>query len=392
MIYLDYAATTPASKDALKAFQKLSTDIYGNSSSLHDAGGKAESMLRHCRQKLAELISGEPEGIYFTSGGTESNFLAIHSILNGLPSDKRHFLMTEMEHQSIHILKRHLSMAGFEVSTMKPNACGIITAEILERHLRPDTGLVSIQHANSETGVIQPLAEISSFLHERGVLLHSDAVQTFAKIPVNAARLGVDALSVSSHKVYGPKGTGAVYIRPGVNWRPVYPGTLHERGFRSGTVNVPAVGAFITAAESTIGHMAAAYEKHQMLRSHFLKGLKERSLPISLAVSDAADSQVLPHILGCFFHCFEGQYVMLECNRRGICISTGSACSAGYHEPSNTMNALGIPREQALQFIRISFGYDTTKDYIDKLLDVLTDMNHEKGDQRIDRRIKTDGS
>ncbi|MFN2745078.1 IscS subfamily cysteine desulfurase [Bacillus sp. z60-18] len=392
MIYLDYAATTPMSKDALQAFEKLSTHLYGNSSSLHDAGGKADSILRHCRNRLAALISGEPEGVYFTSGGTESNFLAIHSILNGLPADKRHFLMTEMEHQSIHILKRHLDMLGIEVSLVKPNAAGIITIDILKQHLRPDTGLVSIQHANSETGVIQPLAELSSYLHDRGVLLHSDCVQTFGKIPVHAAQLGIDALSVSSHKVYGPKGTGAVYIRPSVNWKPVYPGTLHENGFRSGTVNVPAIGAFITAAEETAGKMNAVFEKQQMLRSHFLRGAKERSLPLSLAVPESADSEVLPHILGCFFHSFEGQYVMLECNRRGICISTGSACSAGYHEPSNTMNALQVPRELALQFIRISFGCDTTKEHIAKLLNVLTDMNHEKGDQRIDRRIKTYGN
>ncbi|MGG1507475.1 aminotransferase class V-fold PLP-dependent enzyme, partial [Bacillus licheniformis] len=155
MIYLDYAATTPASKEALDAFQKLSTDVYGNSSSLHDAGGKAENILRCCRQRMAELLSGEEEGVYFTSGGTEANFLAIHSILNGLPAGKKRFLMTEMEHQSIHILKRHLEMLGFDVDLMKPNASGIITTDILERHLRPDTGLVSIQHANSETGVIQ---------------------------------------------------------------------------------------------------------------------------------------------------------------------------------------------------------------------------------------------
>lgn len=374
MIYLDYAATTPVLSDALQAFEQLSREVYGNSSSLHDAGGKAESVLHYCRAKLAEIISGKAEGIYFTSGGTESNMLAVHSILNGLPSGKRHFIMTEMEHQSMHILKRHLTALGYEVSTMKPDANGVITADILERHLRPDTGLVSIQHANSETGIIQPLAELSSFLHKRGVLLHSDAVQTFAKIPVNVEELGVDALSVSSHKVYGPKGIGAVYIRPSVGWKPVYPGTLHEDGFRSGTVNVPGIGAFITAAEKTAGRMDAVFEKHQKLRGYFLRRLQERCLPVSLAVSDSAGHKVLPHILGCFFHSFEGQYVMLECNRRGICISTGSACSAGHQEPSNTMKALRVPKEQALRFIRISFGYETTKEHVDKLLDVFEKM------------------
>ena len=391
MIYLDYAAATPVLREAVQAFQKLSTEVYGNSSSLHDAGGTSESILHYCRMKLAEMMSGEAEGIYFTSGGTESNFLAVQSILKGLPSGKRHFLMTEMEHQSMHILKRYLAELGYEVGVMKPDASGIITTDILKRHLRPDTGLVSIQHANSETGVIQPLAELSAFLHERDVLLHSDAVQTFAKIPVSVEQLGVDALSVSSHKVYGPKGTGAVYIRPGVNWKPAYPGTLHENGFRSGTVNVPGIGAFITAAERTVSGMDAVLEKHQKLRSYFFRGLRERRLPISSAVPDSPQLQVLPHILGCFFHSYEGQYVMLECNRRGICISTGSACSAGYHEPSNTMKALRIPREQALQFIRISFGSDTSKEHIDQLLDVFEAMNHEKGDHRIDRRSKTHG-
>ncbi|NPC93532.1 IscS subfamily cysteine desulfurase [Bacillus sp. WMMC1349] len=392
MIYLDYAATTPISSSALQTFEKLSTDIYGNSSSLHDAGGKADNILKYCRKTLAKLINGDPEGIYFTSGGTEANFLAIHSILNGLPSEKRHFLMTEMEHQSIHILKQQLTMQGFEVSTMKPNADGVMTTDILKRHLRPETGLVSIQHANSETGVIQPLRELSSYLHRQGVLLHSDAVQTFAKIPVNVSDLGVDALSISSHKVYGPKGTGAVYMKPGVNWKPVYPGTLHEKGFRSGTVNVPGIGAFIAAAEWTNNQMNEVYEKHQKLRNHFLQGLVNRKLPVSLAVSASANSEVLPHILGCFFDAFEGQYVMLECNRHNICISTGSACSAGYHEPSNTMKALNISTEQALQFIRISFGYDTSKEHVDQLLDVFSAMNDEKGDYRIGRGNETYGS
>ncbi|MEC1544755.1 IscS subfamily cysteine desulfurase [Bacillus halotolerans] len=391
MIYLDYAATTPICEEALDVFQKLSIDMYGNASSLHDAGGKAKHILEYCRGKIADIIGGETDGIYFTSGGTESNFLAIQSLLNGLPKTKRHFITTAMEHQSIHNCAALLRNHGFNVTIIKPNEYGLITEEILAAHIRPDTGLVSIQHANSETGIIQPIKHLSSYLHNRKILLHCDAVQTFGKLPIHTEEMGVDALSVSSHKIHGPKGAGAVYIRPDVNWKPVYPDTVHENGFRAGTVNVPGIGAFTAAAELIVSEMESQISHNQTLRQYFLEQIRIRSLPVTLA-ADGANTECLPHIIGCFFGSFEGQYVMLECNRNNICISTGSACSAGYHGPSETMKALRKTEQEALQFIRISFGKNTTTEQLDMLLHTFTALlEQRKGEYHIDRRTKALG-
>ncbi|AZV50695.1 cysteine desulfurase [Bacillus halotolerans] len=391
MIYLDYAATTPICEEALDVFQKLSIDMYGNASSLHDAGGKANHILEYCRGKIADIIGGETGGIYFTSGGTESNFLAIQSLLNGLPKTKRHFITTTMEHQSIHNCAALLQNHGFDVTIIKPNEYGLITEEILAAHIRPDTGLVSIQHANSETGIIQPIKHLSSYLHNRQILLHCDAVQTFGKLPIHTEEMGVDALSISSHKIHGPKGVGAVYIRPDVNWKPVYPDTVHENGFRAGTLNVPGIGAFTAAAELIVSEMESQISHNQMLRQYFLEQIRIRSLPVTLA-ADGANTECLPHIIGCFFGSFEGQYVMLECNRNNICISTGSACSAGYHGPSETMKALRKTEQEALQFIRISFGKNTTTEQLDMLLHTFTALlEQRKGEYHIDRRIKALG-
>ncbi|MEC1600481.1 IscS subfamily cysteine desulfurase [Bacillus halotolerans] len=391
MIYLDYAATTPICEEALDVFQKLSIDMYGNASSLHDAGGKAKHILEYCRGKIADIIGGETGGIYFTSGGTESNFLAIQSLLNGLPKTKRHFITTAMEHQSIHNCAALLQNLGFDVTIIKPNEYGLITEEILAAHIRPDTGLVSIQHANSETGIIQPIKHLSSYLHNRKILLHCDAVQTFGKLPIHTEEMGVDALSISSHKIHGPKGVGAVYIRPDVNWKPVYPDTVHENGFRAGTINVPGIGAFTAAAELIVSEMESQISHNQMLRQYFLEQIRIRSLPVTLA-ADGANTECLPHIIGCFFGSFEGQYVMLECNRNNICISTGSACSAGYHGPSETMKALRKTEQEALQFIRISFGKNTTTEQLDMLLHTFTALlEQRKGEYHIDRRIKALG-
>ncbi|KAF1679448.1 IscS subfamily cysteine desulfurase [Bacillus mexicanus] len=391
MIYLDYAATTPICEEALHVYQKLSIDMYGNASSLHDAGGKAKYILEYCREKIASIIGGEASGIYFTSGGTESNFLAIQSLLNCLPKTKRHFITSAMEHQSIHNCAAYLEQQGFDVTIIQPNEYGLITEEILTAHIRPETGLISIQHANSETGIIQPIQRLSSFLRNKGILLHCDAVQTFGKIPINTEELGMDALSVSSHKIHGPKGVGAVYIRPDVPWKPVYPHTAHEQGFRAGTVNVPGIGAFTAAAELIISEMDKQISRNKTLRAHLLDEIGIRSLPVTLA-ADTAQTECLPHILGCFFHSFEGQYVMLECNRNHICISTGSACSSGYQGPSAAMKALGKTDQEALQFIRISFGRHTTAEQLDQLLHTLTALwEQKKGEFDIDRRIKAYG-
>ncbi|WP_336078683.1 IscS subfamily cysteine desulfurase [Paenibacillus sp. 203] len=378
MIYLDYAASTPMCGEALNMYNVLNKEMFGNASSLHDAGGQAAYTLDYSRQRIANMISGQKEGIYFTTGGTESNMLVVQSILNGLPQHKKHWIMSALEHHSMYNLATLLERQGYELTIVQPDREGRMTRETLLPHLREDTGLVSVQHANSETGLVQDLAALSPLLRERGILLHSDAVQTFGNIRVDVESMEVDALSVSSHKVYGPKGVGAAYLKPGTPWRPVYPDTLHENGFRPGTVNVPGIAAFVAAAEMMTEQMESHQERYTTLRRHFITKIQERSIPLRWAVQESENKAVLHHIVGCFFHGYEGQYVMLECNRKGVCISTGSACAAGHHDPSPALQALGASGREALQFIRVSFGRTTTIEELNVLVDILTDLTHRK--------------
>jgi cysteine desulfurase len=377
MIYLDYAASAPMCEPALEAMHKLNTDIYGNSSSLHDAGEMANRILEYSREQLAHFIGGEAKGLYFTSGGSESNWLAIYSLLLGLPSNKRHFVTTNLEHPSVRNTAEYVKRMGYEVSFVSPDSNGLVTNERLLDALRPDTGLVSIQHANSETGVIQPLEELSHVIRSRGILFHTDAVQTFGKLPLNVNQLGVDAVSLSSHKVYGPKGIGAVYIRPDVYWRPVFPNTTHENGFRPGTVNIPGAGAFSAAAEWTISQMDQLSIKFDHLRNKLLHDTNTQRLSLE-PILPHSSAKVLPNIFGCFFPPYEGQYVMLECNRRGICLSTGTACSVTKQDPSEALSSIGYKAEKARQFIRISFGYETTDDQISSFIHVLKQLQNQK--------------
>ncbi|PHM28731.1 IscS subfamily cysteine desulfurase [Xenorhabdus budapestensis] len=375
MIYLDYASSAPVSHQALDTFQKLSQCCYGNASSLHDAGEQASVVLSYCRRQLARFLGGDPSGVYFTSCGTEANLLGIQSLARALPSGKRHIVTTKMEHPSVHYAMQALEEAGFIVTVLTPDTRGIVTEAILAQALRPDTGLISIQHANSETGIVQPIAQLAQLTKGQNILFHTDAVQTFGKIPVLQDELGVDAISISSHKVYAPKGAGAVYIRPGIPWRPLYPTVTHENGFRPGTVNVPLIGAFITACEETMERREQDEQWCRMLRNRLIRGLRENTLPVSY-FSDR-EHELLPGIFGCFYSGVEGQYAMLSCNRRGVCIATGSACTAGQQAPSGALTALGLSNRDALQFIRISFGRYTSEEDIDVLLQALVALRHE---------------
>ncbi|MNW30626.1 putative cysteine desulfurase NifS [compost metagenome] len=464
MTYLDFAATTPMSEEALEAYQTISLKVYGNTRSLHDIGGEAQHIVDYCRSRLGELLGAETEGVYFTSGGTESNHLVIQSLLQGLPPSRRHFITTSVEHASIRGLTQYLTGIGYEVTIVEPDRKGLITPEALNTHLRDNTGLVSIQHANSETGIVQCLADISPLLKERGIILHTDAVQSFGKIPINVHELGVDALSISSHKIYGPKGVGAAYIRPGVYWRPVFPGTNHEGGFRPGTVNAPGIAAFVAAAEALLPNIEQLGRHYEELRTLFFREARERGLPLQPVAhpvhteANAEDNtednagsnhirgsyavdyghglehgyqlehkfeheheldhmheheheqqresihaptnpgsnssrteqtpfavqspvRLVPHIAGFYYYGYEAQYVMLECNRKGISVSTGSACASGYQEPSPSITALAGPPENALHFLRMSMGRTTTAEDIYRLLDVLEDLTNRRGNR-----------
>ncbi|WP_237663834.1 IscS subfamily cysteine desulfurase [Sutcliffiella horikoshii] len=357
MIYLDYAATTPMSKEALEAYQQVARQYYGNSSSLHDYGSASTNLLETCRSELARMISGKAEGIYFTSGGSEANYLGIRSLLKGNEQKGKHIITTKTEHASIHALCKTLEKEGYDVTWLPVDANGIIALSQLKAALREDTCLVSIHHANSETGILQPLEAIGSLLKEKNILFHSDCVQTFGKIPIDVEKFHLTSLSLSAHKIYGPKGVGALYIDPKAPWKSPYEEASHEKGMRPGTVDVPAIASFLTAAQVLEPLQKDLKEKYEMLRIFFLRQIQKAWLPISV---EGEHANGLPHILGLRVTGLEGQHVMLECNRKGIAISTGSACQVGSQSPSRTMLATGKTDDQAREFIRISFGKHTT--------------------------------
>lgn len=366
MIYLDYAATTPMSVEALQTYLKAASEYFGNEQSLHDMGGTASSLLQVCRKTFADMIGGKEQGVFFTSGGSESNYLAIQSLLNA--RNKRHIITTPMEHASIRSYFQSLQSQGYTITEIPVDTNGLIHLDDLETAITENTVLASIQHGNSEIGTVQNIAEIGALLKKYNVLFHSDCVQTFGKLPINVFEMGIDSLSVSAHKIYGPKGVGACYINPQVRWTPIFPGTSHEKGFRPGTVNVPGIASFLTAAENILKNQQEESLRFKELRSYFLERLQ--ALPLEIKVEGHSTS-CLPHIIGVTMKGIEGQYTMLECNRRGIAISTRSACQAGKQEPSKTMLAIGKTYEEAKQYVRFSFGQQTTKDQIDTTIHAL---------------------
>ncbi|MCU7755357.1 IscS subfamily cysteine desulfurase [Bacillus cereus] len=366
MIYLDYAATTPMSEEALQTYMKAASQYFGNEQSLHDIGGTAASLLQVCRKTFAEMIGGKEQGVFFTSGGSESNYLAIQSLLN--PRTKKHIITTPMEHASIRSYFHSLKSKGYTITEIPVDKNGLICLVDLEAAITEDTVLASIQHGNSEIGTVQNITEIGALLKKYNVLFHTDCVQTFGKLPIHVFEMGIDSLSVSAHKIYGPKGVGACYINPQSRWEQVFPGTSHEKGFRPGTVNVPGIASFLTAAENILKTQWEESLRFKELRSYFLGQIQ--TLPLEIEVEGHSTS-CLPHIVGVTIKGIEGQYTMLECNRHGIAISTGSACQVGKQEPSKTMLAIGKTYEEAKQYVRFSFGQQTTKDQIDTTIHAL---------------------
>ncbi|MGM0874411.1 MAG: IscS subfamily cysteine desulfurase [Bacillota bacterium] len=372
LIYLDYAATTPISDNALNIYVKASKNAFGNSSSLHDIGEMAAKTLQASRKLITDVIGGHEKGLYFTSGGSEANILAIQSLLNGVDLNKKHIITTQIEHSSLYTFFQKLTTEGYEVSFLKPNEQGHFTLDALKKELRANTGLVSIQHGNSEIGAVQRIEEIGPFLKEHGILFHSDCVQTFGKLPINVEKAQIDSISISSHKIYGPKGIGAAYINPSVFWQPVIPGTTHEAGFRPGTVDVPGAAAFATAAKDISAVMNDNTERLIGLRSLFIDLLQPYKDKITLLNENT--EYTLPNILPLVVDGVEGQYMMLECNRFGFAISTGSACQVGMQAPSRSLLAIGFEEQKAKQYIRISLGKETTSEQIESFIQVLVNI------------------
>lgn len=369
MIYFDHAATSPMSESSLNAYRQVAEKYFGNPSSLHDSGSEAERALESARKTLGKHLGVEAKGLHFTGSGSEANFLAIVSLAKAHTRRGRHIITTPIEHSSVRNTFKWLEKDGFEVSYLPVNSEGQVTPEALRQTLRDDTILASIQHVNSEIGTVQDLQSLGKILRDREVLFHSDMVQSFGKIPSDLPGWGIDSATITAHKIQGPKGIGVAYIDNSVNRKPLIPESTQERGFRPGTVDVPAAVAFAVAADEIMKKRDGQLERVTALRDR-LVGLVRTKLD-SLAEVVGNPELNSPFITGISLKEMEGQHAMLECNRFGLAISTGSACQVNEQNPSRTMLAIGKTDEQAQRLIRISLSDLNQPDEIDEAVEIL---------------------
>jgi cysteine desulfurase len=367
MIYLDHAATTPISDKALEVYLNVAKHYFGNASSMHDEGSSAEQILEAAKKTVAITLNARPKDIFFTSGASESSFLAIYSLLNA--RDGNHIITTDIEHSSVRNIFQKLQFEGYDVSTVSVDRFGRIDFEDLKSLVRDDTVLASIQHVNSEIGTVQDLGMIGEFLHSKNVLFHSDCVQSFGRIPLDINALNVDAISISGHKIYGPKGVGAVWMNPKENWKPVFPDSDNQNKFKPGTSDVPSIAAFATAAKNITQNSPKEQERISSFRNELISELEQ--LPFECEII-AHPAHNVPNILGLRFPGMEGQFLMLEANQAGLAISTGSACQVGSEKPNKTMTAIGKSEQESREFVRLSFG---RKNSVDQISQIIQKMN-----------------
>lgn len=365
MIYLDYAATTPMNDKALEVYVNVAKHYYGNASSLHDVGGSAKQIKQASAKTIANSLNAQAKDIHFTSGATEANWLAIQALLDGRSKPGKHIITSKIEHASVKDVFEKLEKQGFEISWLDVDEFGIVQFKEVKKKLREDTVLVSLQHINSEIGSIQPIQEIGSFLLGQEILFHTDAVQSYGKISVDVEDLNVAALSISAHKIYGPKGVGAVWLNPNIEWKPYFDDFHQNKRFKTGTDNVPGIAAFATAAKDGMAGRTKEFLRVTTIKSEFVRKLNELEHEFKVEVDGGNES---PYILGLRFPGMEGQFFMLECNQAGLAISTGSACQVGSEQPNRTMKALGRTDEEAREFVRFSFGKNVKEDHLDEII------------------------
>ena len=369
-IYLDYAATCPMDQRVVDAMMPTFTQVFGNAASrTHVFGWKAEEAVEQARAEVAGLIGADPKEITWTSGATEANNLAIKGAVEFLgESGKKHIITVVTEHKAILDTCKYLERHGYEVTYLPVNLDGLITVEQVEAAIRPETAIVSVMFANNETGVIQPITEIGALCHKHGVLFHTDAVQAYGKVPLDVEAMNIDLLSMSAHKVYGPKGVGALYVRrkPRVRLEQQVDGGGHERGMRSGTLNVPGIVGFGKAAEIARLELPEESKRITALRERLHKRLAAALPEIYL---NGSVEHRLPGNLNLSFAFVEGEGLMMAL--KDVAVSSGSACTSASLEPSYVLRALGIGEELAHTSIRFGLGRYTTEEEVDYVADLV---------------------
>jgi cysteine desulfurase len=374
-VYLDHSATTPADSRVVEAMLPYLTAKFGNPSSVHYFGQEARAAVDRARREVATLIGARANEIIFLSGGTEANNLAIRGLCETAAPFGRHIITSQIEHPSVHDVCETMVRRGWEVTRLPVYEEGIVKVEDVRAALRPDTVLITVMLANNEIGTIQPVAEIGQFVRaeraggNRHLWFHTDAVQATGRIPVSVESLGCDLLSLSAHKLYAPKGVGALFVRRGVRLGPQNVGGHQERGRRAGTEGTPNIVAFGKAAEIARLELDQQSEHVRHLRDRFEAGVTER---IEDIVFNGARQERLPHLSNISFRFIEGEGLLINLDLQGVAVSTGSACSSGTLEPSPVIRALGRDDELARGSIRFSFGRDNSEEDVDYVLEVLT--------------------
>ena len=368
-IYVDNAATTKTSRTAIEAMLPYMNKIYGNPSSLHSVGQAAADALRKAREEAAEVLGCEPNEITFTSGGSEADNQALVSAAAiGARKGKKHIISTAFEHHAIlHTLKK-LEKEGFEVTLLDVHENGMVSAQQVADAIREDTCLVSVMYANNEIGSIQPIAEIGAVCKEKGVIFHTDAVQAVGHVHINVKEENIDMLSLSAHKFHGPKGVGLLYARKGVRLTNIIEGGAQERGKRAGTENIPGIVGMVAALKEANANIDANAEKVSALRDRLIAGLEK--IPHSALNGDR--TKRLPGNVSFCFEGIEGESLLLLLDAKGICASSGSACTSGSLDPSHVLLAIGRPHEVAHGSLRLTLSEENTQEEVDYIIEETT--------------------
>ena len=368
-VYFDYNATTPLSPETADAVAHTTRDLFGNPSSVHHFGQQAKAALDEARSAVAALIHGDPSEVIFTSGGTEADNFAIRGVAEALePTGRKHLIASAIEHEAVLNTLRALQRRGWRTTLIPVDRTGIVSPDRLREIIAGDTAIVSVMHANNEIGTVQPIAELAAIAHSTGAMMHTDAVQSAGKLPIDVRALDVDLLSLSAHKFNGPKGAGALWVKRGTRMQPILTGGKHERNRRAGTENVPWIVGLGVAARVAAGKIPTEMERLAALRDRLEDGIL-RAVPGTNI--NGARSPRVPNTTNISFDRVEAESLLIALDLEGIAVSTGSACSSGTLEPSHVLKAMGLPPHRTQNSLRFSLGMYSTQEEVDFVIGVL---------------------
>ena len=368
LIYLDHAATTAVHPDVLKEMLPYFTDRFGNPSSVYGFAANNKNKLTEARETIAGALGAKPEEIYFTAGGSESDNWALKCTAEAYGVHGGHIITTKIEHHAILHTCKYLQNRGYDVTYLDVDENGLVDLNTLEAAIRPDTFLISIMFANNEIGTIEPIKEIGEIAHRHGILFHTDAVQAFGQIPIHVDGMNIDMLSASGHNFNGPKGIGFLYIKKGLKLKSFIHGGQQERGRRAGTENVPGIVGIAKACEIAMAEMEERMKKETELRDYLIERILKE---IPYTRLNGHSKKRLPNNVNISFQFVEGESILIMLDMAGICASSGSACTSGSVDPSHVLLAIGLPHEIAHGSLRLTIGYENTKEEMDTVVDNL---------------------